>query len=33
MAEYQYLYGKIGSRNDQLINGGDYWRIYLFMGP
>jgi len=31
-AESQYLYGKIDSRNDELIIGGNYWSIYLFMG-
>jgi len=30
--ESQYLYGKIDSRNDKLIIGGNYWSIYLFMG-
>jgi len=30
MAESQYLYGKIDSRNDELIIGGNYWSIYLF---
>jgi hypothetical protein len=30
-AESQYLYGKIDSRNDELIIGGNYWSIYLFM--
>ena len=32
MAESQYLYGKIDSRNYELIIGGNYWSIYLFMG-
>jgi len=31
MAESQYLYGKIDSRNDELIIGGNYWSIYLFV--
>jgi hypothetical protein len=32
MAESQYLYGKIDSRNDEFIIGGNYWSTYLFMG-
>jgi len=31
MAESQYLYGKIDSRNDELIIGENYWSIYLFV--
>jgi len=32
MDESQYLYGKIDSRNYELIIDGNYWSIYLFMG-